>query len=225
MVYRKFKMNTPSPMFITDNLHNQHFRNKVKKAMFAYYKVEDKKLYSILCGKQLVPDFIIKPSMVFTADGFTVIFEKFHIGVVNLEVIVTEGNTEVSIDFDKINEQNETVNRFSNVDFSVFTYDMFISLFQRIVIAFDSDTTKDEVSTTFDKLKSENVKLPIINTFVNVFLFLISEEYDALLSIDNSEKETSAQYIKYIWTKNDTEKFFSELYDLIINHLYKEILS
>ncbi len=187
--------------------------------MFAYYKVEDKKLYSILCGKQLVPDFIIKPSMVFTANGFTVLFEKSVIGAVNGECFTTE----VDIDFDKINEQNETVNRFSNVDFSVFTYDIFISLFQRIVIAFDSDTTKDEVSTTFDNLKSEKVKAPIINTFVNVIMVLV--ECDGMSSVSDSEKETLAQYIKYTWIKNDTEKFFSELYDLIVNHLHKEILS
>ncbi len=54
---------------------------------------------------------------------------------------------------------------------------------------------------------------------------MVLVECDGMSSVSDSEKGTLAQYTKYTWIKNDTEKFFSELYDLIVNHLHKEILS
>ena len=124
-------------MFITDNIHNEFYRNKVRKAMFNYYTVDDDKDYLILLGREFIPDFKIKPSMVFTAIGFSVIFEKGTI-VSNEKEPVTKIK---DIKFDKINSNNETVNRFAYVKFDLFTYDLFISSIKKIVFIFESHTT------------------------------------------------------------------------------------
>lgn len=215
MVYRKIKMNKPSPIFITDNIHNEFYRNKVKKAMFTYYTVDDDKDYLVLLGREFIPDFKIKPSMVFTAIGFSVIFEKDTI--VNNE---KEKVTKIKdIKFDKINNNNETVNRFSYVKFDLFTYELFISLIKKIVFIFDKDTTKDDVIDSFAALRSPKVKPLVVKQFTNIMLRGIK----VINPGSNPTEEMFCEYMQSIWRKEETDNFISELYDIIVDYLYKEV--
>lgn len=81
-------------------------------------------------------------------------------------------------------------------------------------------TTKDDVVDSFAALRSPKVKPLVVKQFTNIMLRGIK----VINPGSNPTEEVFCEYMQSIWRKEETDRFISELYDIVVDYLYKEVL-
>lgn len=201
MVYRKIKMTNNHQMFLFDNLTNHNYRNLSKYHIFKYYVGEDDRLYLILTGTSLFPSTQFKPSVDLFKSGLIITFEKAPI---HTEAGKGEGSSFLISSYEEI-EHQDRYNRFENINLDLFTHSMLVSLLRDIIFIFDKESDRKGIINKFSDLKLIETKNSII------------EKYVPLIIPANLKNDFGSTY--------ESQTFFNEVYNVIVNYLHKEIFS
>jgi hypothetical protein len=188
-------------MFLFDNLANPTSKNLSKKHIFQFYTVEDERLYLILTGTSLFPNIQFKPSIDLFKSGLIITFEKAPI---HTEAGKGEGSSFLICSYEEV-EHQDRYNRFENINLELFTHNMLVSLLREIMFIFDKETDRKGIINKFDDLKLIETKNSIIKKYV------------PLIIPPNLKNNFGSTY--------ESQTFFNEVYNVIVNYLHKEILS
>ena len=201
MVYRKIKMTNNHHMFLFDNLTNHNYRNLSKYHIFKYYVGEDDRLYLILTGTSLFPSKQFKPSVDLFKSGLIITFEQAPI---HTEAGKGERSSFLISSYEEV-EYQDRYNRFENINIELFTHSMLVSLLRDIIFIFDKESDRKGIINKFGDLKLIETKNSII------------EKYVPLIIPPNLKNGFGSTY--------ESQTFFNEVYNVIVNYLHKEILS
>ncbi len=201
MVYRKIKMTNNHHMFLFDNLTNHNYRNLSKCHIFKYYVGEDDRLYLILTGTSLFPSTQFKPSVDLFKSGLIITFEKAPI---HTEAGKGERSSFLISSYEEVGYQDR-YDRFENINIELFTHSMLVSLLRDIIFIFDKESDRKGIINKFGDLKLIETKNSII------------EKYVPLIIPPNLKNAFGSTY--------ESQTFFNEVYNVIVNYLHKEILS